>query len=180
MSTRSKLISNVVGTRPGHAASLSNSIKKNEVSEINLLHQSIVQDLSNAVQSAILIGEKLQEQKKLVGHGKWEQWMKENLEFSDSTAKRYIRLSENKQLVNRSSMTDLNSALKLISETKRDEKDITPAETPILIYKRYRAQEKLSTRERSILKEYLKGEKEKILLKTQKKISAIDSDIANL
>ncbi|TGM22021.1 DUF3102 domain-containing protein [Leptospira meyeri] len=180
MSERNKLISNVVGTRPGHSASNANSLKKTEVSEINLLHQSIAQDLSNAVQSAILIGEKLQSQKKVVGHGNWEKWMKENLEFSESTAKRYIRLSENKDQINRSSMTDLNSALKLISESKREEKDVTPVEAPVLLYKKFRAKEKLSSKEKSILKEFLKGEKEKILINSQKKIKSIDADIASL
>lgn len=180
MSERKKLIGNVIGSRPGHSASPSNQLKKNEVTEINQLHQSIIQDLSNAVQSAILIGEKLQIQKKVVGHGNWEKWMKENLEFSDSTAKRYVRLFENKQLVNRSHMTDLNSALKLISETSREEKDVTPTEIPVLLYKRFRAEEKLNPKEKSILKEYLKSEKEKFLEKMRKKVSAIDEEIASL
>lgn len=180
MSERKKLIGNVIGSRPGYTASTPNQIKKNEATEINQLHQSIMQDLTNAVQSAILIGEKLLIQKKVVGHGNWGKWMKDNIDFSDSTAKRYIRLFENKQLVNRSRMTDLNSALKVISDSSREEKDVTPTEAPVLLYKRFRAEEKLNPKERSILKEYLKSEKEKILEKMRKKVSVIDDEIASL
>lgn len=74
-SERSRLISNLDGTRPGHNPNQASILKKGEVEEINLLHESIIQDLSNAVQSAILIGKKLSKQKEKVGHGKWTHWM---------------------------------------------------------------------------------------------------------
>lgn len=176
MSERKKLITNLVGARPGHIATPKNEIKNDEISEINLLHQSIIQDLSNAIQSAILIGEKLSNQKKIIGHGNWIPWMKENLQFSDSTAKRYIRLFENKALVNRSTVTDLKSALQLISESKKEEKDVTPTISPIELYKKFSAGESLAKRDRDILKNWLK-DKEKT---TELKLKKIKSDLAKI
>lgn len=176
MSERNKLIKNLVGPRPGHSAIPKTEIKNDEVSEINLLHQSILQDLSNAIQSAILIGEKLSNQKRIIGHGNWIPWMKANLEFSDSTAKRYIRLYENKTLLNRSPVTDLKSALQLISESKNEEKDVTPTASAVELYKKFASGQTLGKKDREVLRVWLK-EKEKSI---ETKLKKIKSDLAKI
>jgi len=46
-----------------------------------------------ALQGAVEIGEKLEEAKEKVGHGNWESWCKENLNYSKSQAERFMKIS---------------------------------------------------------------------------------------
>ncbi|KOR90641.1 hypothetical protein AM231_06015 [Paenibacillus solani] len=46
------------------------------------------------LQSAIDIGKKLKEAKELVPHGEWEGWLQDNVNYSQSTANNFMRLSE--------------------------------------------------------------------------------------
>jgi hypothetical protein len=77
-------------------------------------------------------GEALIEAKKKVGHGKWETWMKNNLKFSPTQAKRYMALvkspvtvdSENEkqewQKIQNGSKPKKGSAKKLNGEAKEE------------------------------------------------------------
>lgn len=56
---------------------------------INELHHAMI---NRTVQDAIKIGGLLVKQKEACRHGNWEKWMKDNLEFSMATAKRYMRI----------------------------------------------------------------------------------------
>ncbi|QIB68595.1 DUF3102 domain-containing protein [Aminipila butyrica] len=46
-----------------------------------------------ALNGAIEIGAKLEEAKEKVGHGNWENWCKENLDYSKSQAERFMKIS---------------------------------------------------------------------------------------
>lgn len=46
-----------------------------------------------ALNGAIEIGQKLTEAKEKIGHGNWENWCKENLDYSKSKAERFMRIS---------------------------------------------------------------------------------------
>lgn len=46
-----------------------------------------------ALQGAIEIGARLEEAKEKVGHGNWENWCKENLNYSKSQAERFMKIS---------------------------------------------------------------------------------------
>ena len=64
---------------------------KNAAQVINRLHANLVKI---STKTAIKIGDLLTQQKEKVGHGNWEKWMEEYLDFSATTAKRYMSLFE--------------------------------------------------------------------------------------
>jgi len=167
MTARAKLISNITGQRPGHEPGITNKISTS-VSEINDLHESILIDLGNAVKSAIMIGGKLAAEKEKVGHGNWLPWIESNLNFSISTATRYMKLWEHREIVNSSSMTNLESALKLISGSTREEKDITPVRNASDIYKDYHAGGTISKKEKEILREWISEQVKNLETKAKK------------
>lgn len=59
---------------------------------INQEHQSVVEALEKGLDHALKAGEYLSQAKKLVGHGKWAEWVEKNCEFSYRTARSYIRV----------------------------------------------------------------------------------------
>lgn len=58
------------------------------------------------LQSAIEIGNKLDEAKALVKHGEWGEWLKVNVNYSQSTANNFMRVS--KEYVNSQALANLN------------------------------------------------------------------------
>src|SRR5215475_4449251 len=60
--------------------------------------------LGRTAQNIVLIGEKLQAVKAQLEHGQWEKWLREEFDWSQSTAVRMIQVSERFKPVN---MTDL-------------------------------------------------------------------------
>lgn len=60
---------------------------------INKLHQLAQQSATEAIDHAIAAGELLIETKKSVGHGSWLSWIQENVEFSERTARNYMRVA---------------------------------------------------------------------------------------
>ena len=50
--------------------------------------------LRNMAQSAIIIGQELIECKKEVGHGNWANWLKDNFNLTDRTARQFIQIAE--------------------------------------------------------------------------------------
>jgi hypothetical protein len=56
-------------------------------------HEAAQSAMRTAVAHAVEAGKLLIEAKKLVGHGGWLAWVKENCAFSDRTAQGYMRLA---------------------------------------------------------------------------------------
>jgi|JFJP01.1.fsa_nt_gi hypothetical protein len=73
-----------------------NQIEKNTVEKINSLHGDIYSLLKNSIDKAIEIGELLITKKSELPHGEFGQWIKDNLIFTDRTARNYMRVFENK------------------------------------------------------------------------------------
>lgn len=64
--------------------------------KINTLHNEIAGLLHEGIEKAIEIGELLTAKKKELQHGEFGTWIKDNLIFTDRTARNYMRLFENK------------------------------------------------------------------------------------
>lgn len=171
------------GKRPGsQKENLPTNKTELAVRKIIDLHESIIGGMKNVLQNAMVLGEELSKIKETIGHGKWLPWLEENVPFSERSARNYINIYRNRELLNRQPVADLKSAIKFLSDGSQDEKEINPKENqdPKLLYKKFRSGERLNNRDRTALKEYLGKEKEKILATAKKKVLAIDEDIAAL
>jgi len=60
------------------------------ISEIKIIEQHVTK---TAIEGAIQIGERLQEAKQLAGHGNFGQWCQENLNYSQDTAQKFMKLA---------------------------------------------------------------------------------------
>lgn len=60
------------------------------ISEIKIIEQHVTK---TAIEGAIQIGERLQEAKELAGHGNFGQWCRENLNYSQDTAQKFMKLA---------------------------------------------------------------------------------------
>jgi hypothetical protein len=67
--------------------------------EINQEHQAFRRAFKATFRSALRAGDLLNEAKAQAGHGNWTAWVKENCEFSDRTARVYMRLANNREKV---------------------------------------------------------------------------------
>jgi len=90
-----------------------------DVAEINRLHRSICNHATSALLEAIQAGELLNRRKEKCLHGEWIPWLKANVEFSETTARVYIRCYENKKSLNQQraaglSTSSIRQALELI------------------------------------------------------------------
>jgi len=62
--------------------------------DVQLLLTTIDELQKKHIETAIELGRKLQQIKKIVGHGKWLPWLKANVErFSEDTAENYMKLA---------------------------------------------------------------------------------------
>ncbi|TGN08607.1 DUF3102 domain-containing protein [Leptospira bandrabouensis] len=152
------------------------------VKRIIELHESIIGGMRNVLQNAMVLGEELSIIKEKLGHGNWLPWIEQNVPFSERSARNYINIYKNKELLNRQPVADLKSAIKFLSEGSQDEKEINPKENqdPKILYKKFRNGDRLSPKDKFALKEFLGNEKQKILEIAKKKIMAIEEDIASL
>jgi len=81
------------------------TIKINSAAEANAAHKMIV----GSVWLAVELGEYLIRQKSTVGHGGWEKWVGENLDFGSRYASKYMFVaSESYRLPNRNDCSDLS------------------------------------------------------------------------
>ena len=94
------------------------------ISEIKIIEQTVAK---TAMEGAIQIGERLQEAKEQVGHGNFEQWCEENLNYSSRTARNFMRIAseyggENGLISNRKMSSDLSisNALSLLKVPEED------------------------------------------------------------
>jgi hypothetical protein len=60
----------------------------------NMAHDNACEAAAQAVAYAIEAGRALIDAKDIVGHGDWLEWLKDNVTFSDRTARLYMRLAE--------------------------------------------------------------------------------------
>lgn len=100
-----------------------NEIEKTRTDEIIILHNEIAGHLIKSMERAIRIGELLTEQKGNLKHGEFTTWIKNNLPFTDRTARNYMRCYENKDKLKKDKLktetiSDLTSAYKLLSEPR--------------------------------------------------------------
>lgn len=86
--------------------------------EITRLHQEIIGSLRTSLAKGIQIGELLTEQKESLKHGEFTSWIKENLPFTDRTARNYMRLHQRRDELKTESVSDLTDAYKLLSAPK--------------------------------------------------------------
>ncbi len=78
---------------------------QNVAVKINQMHSGMVK---NTIETARKIGKLLYDQKKACGHGQWEKWIENNLDFSKSTVKRYMDVYEKYQNDKNVKLKDLN------------------------------------------------------------------------
>jgi hypothetical protein len=67
--------------------------------EINHEHQAFRRAFNATFRSALRAGDLLNEAKAKAGHGNWETWVEENCEFSMRTAQVYMRIANNREVV---------------------------------------------------------------------------------
>ena len=81
--------------------------------------------LAKAVEHAVEAGKLLIEAKKGLDHGKWSEWLTENVSVTDRQAQKYMRLAKNRAKLNKanpnwSSDLTIAEALQFISEWTRE------------------------------------------------------------
>ena len=91
-----------------------NQIQQSTIQEIVALHNEIDGHLRMSLEKAIRIGELLTEQKDSLKHGEFTPWIKDNLPFTDRTARNYMRLYKQKDRLKTETVSDLKSAYQLI------------------------------------------------------------------
>lgn len=92
--------------------------------EINKLHEEIkeaVIDAANTyVRKAIQIGEKLFQVKENSEHGKFKEWVNENLKFSYMNATRYMKIYTHKEEILEQGYESIRQALQFLEVTDKD------------------------------------------------------------
>ena len=93
-----------------------NAITINLAAQINDAHRACERAVRDGLGHAIEAGNLLIEVKKQVGHGGFLDWLKSNIDFSERTARGYMRVARNRQRVADMSLRD---ALKSLAEPSR-------------------------------------------------------------
>jgi len=94
-----------------------------EAAEIRKLHTELLGHVRITIKQAIRIGELLTAVKEGLEHGRWLPWLKANVEFHERTARRYIRVFENREQLKTDSVSDLTDAYRLLADkVPREEK----------------------------------------------------------
>ncbi len=87
----------------------------NVKAEVVRLHSEITTALAHSFDNAIRIGELLTEQKAKLEHGQFLPWVKENLPFSDRTARNYMTLHSRRDELKLANVSDLSAAYQMLS-----------------------------------------------------------------
>ena len=94
-----------------------------EVATLNRLHDEIFQESKMTTEKAIDLGGRLVELKQSLGHGNWLPFVEAHLTFSDKTAKRYMKVYENREKLTAKfdnvSNFALMDAYRFVAETKK-------------------------------------------------------------
>ena len=145
------------------------------ISEIKIIEQHVTK---TAIEGAIQIGERLQEAKELAGHGNFGQWCQENLNYSQDTAQKFMKLAreyggQNNILANTAmsrnfSISNALSLLKVPEEDREqfvEEHQVEDMTNKELEEEIRRLNEEKASRERTIqvLNNSMRDEAEKLL-----------------
>jgi hypothetical protein len=107
---------------------------------IRIAHSSVQHAMRNAVEYAMETGDLLLEAKEQIQHGQWGQWLQDNCQIADRTARLYMRLAKNRTEIEAqfpaAGMT-LNAAAKLLASPKEDDDDAYQKETIEIIRPKY-------------------------------------------
>jgi hypothetical protein len=88
--------------------------------EIIRLHDEVTGHLKTSLEKAIRIGELLTDQKESMAHGAFTPWVKENLPFTDRTARNYMHLHRERDRLKTETVSDLKTAYKMLSPPKSE------------------------------------------------------------
>jgi len=91
--------------------------EKTITQDIITLHNEITSHLRQSLEKAIKLGGLLTEQKASLKHGEFTGWIKDNLTFTERTARNYMRLYREKDRLKTETVSDLKSAYALISHS---------------------------------------------------------------
>ena len=69
---------------------MTTTVEQSTIEEIKRLHGKLQSLATDALGQAIRIGELLCSMKSALGHGRWLQWLKNNVSFSERTAQNYM------------------------------------------------------------------------------------------
>ncbi|MBM9499697.1 DUF3102 domain-containing protein [Leptospira sp. 201903071] len=170
---------------------ISNSlVSKDDLAEkINLLLEGAVNDLKNSVMKFITAGELLIQKRKVLPHGQFIEWTKNNIHCSTSSAQRYMFMAEHKMIIEAKKPESMRAALRVIDESLNEEnsekvvKNVTIDRTILQgkeYFKRFRAGDTLNKKEKQILIEFLISEKTRIESQLTIKISNLESHLKEL
>ncbi len=95
-----------------------NDLTTTTAHEINTLHEGLLGLLSQGIEKAVRIGELLTAKKAELKHGEFIPWIKENLVFTDRTARNYMTLFENKDKALEAG--NVTEAYKMLAEHKTE------------------------------------------------------------
>jgi len=95
-----------------------NHLEQSKIREMVTLHQEIVGHLRQSLEKAIRLGELLTEQKASLKHGEFTGWIKDNLPFTDRTARNYMRLYRERYRLKTETVSDLKSAYLLVFDSE--------------------------------------------------------------
>ncbi len=90
----------------------------NIAQKINTLHEGIMSLLHQGVEKAVEIGELLTTKKAELKYGEFGTWIKDNLVFTDRTARRYMLLFDNKDKILQ--VGNISEAYKMLEAPKTD------------------------------------------------------------
>ena len=92
--------------------------EKDVIAELIVLHSRIESHLRQTVPDIIRSGELLTQQKEKVGHGKFIQWISDNLPYSDRTARNWMRIYRKRDTFKTETVSGLTSAYRVLVEHK--------------------------------------------------------------
>jgi len=103
-------------------------IELNKIQKITELHEEIKNLMINSLEKAFTIGQLLEEQKKELPHGEFIPWIEKNLPFGDRTARNYITVYKNKDILKRKAVSDLNNAYIFLKEETKQSRQLKTEE----------------------------------------------------
>ena len=92
--------------------------EKDVIAELIVLNSRIESQLKQTLPDIIRSGELLTQQKEKIGHGKFTQWINDNLPYSDRTARNWMRVYRKRDIFKTETVSDLTSAYQLLIEHK--------------------------------------------------------------
>jgi hypothetical protein len=108
-------------------------VEEKEIAEIKRKHLSIYDAARQSLSTAIEIGQWFNEKHKEIEHGGWLKWLRENFaEISDDSVRNYIRLAQNRKLLEANlqipnarnlEWPSIREALRQIDSLKKEEQD---------------------------------------------------------